>query len=49
MKRHLKRHSYEEANYICEDCEFVGKLTMEVHLGKLHSGKIECGISICGF
>ena len=49
MKRHLKCHSYKEANYTCEDCEFISKhdLTMEVHLGKFHSEKIECGI--CGF
>ena len=49
MKRHLKSHSFKEANYTYEDCGFIGKhdLTMEVHLGKFHSEKIECGI--CGF
>ena len=49
MKRHLKSHSFKEANYTYEDCGFIGKhdLTMEVHLGKYHSEKIECGI--CGF
>ena len=46
MKRHLKSHSYKEANYKCEDCDFVSKhtLTMEVHMGKLHLDKLECGI-----
>ena len=39
MKRHMKRHSYKEAKFKCDDCDFVGEseLTMEVHIGKHHS------------
>ena len=49
MKKHMKRHSYKEARYKCDDCDFVGEseLTMDVHIGKLHSEKYECGI--CDF
>ena len=44
IKRHLKSHSFKEANYKCEYWDFVSKhtLTMEVHMGKLHTDKLEC-------
>ena len=31
--------------FVQEECDFLGKneVTMEVHLGKLHSEKFECG------
>ena len=46
MKKHIKRHSYKKAEFKCDDCEFVGESeeTMEVHIGKTHSDRIECGI-----
>ena len=49
FKLHMKTHSYKRAEYKCQDCEFCGEneLTMEVHLGKQHSDKFECGL--CGF
>ena len=49
MKKHLKGHSYREAHYKCEECDFLGEseFTMEVHLGKLHSEKYDCGL--CDF
>ena len=35
FKQHMKTHSYKEAKFKCEDCDFVGKSkeTMEVHIG----------------
>ena len=46
IKRQLKSHTYREANYECLYCDFVSKhtLTMEVHMGKLHTDKMEYGI-----
>ena len=46
MKRHLKTHSYKNANYKCEECDFVGrrKETMDVHVGQAHSENYECGL-----
>ena len=46
LKYHLKEHSYKRANYRCTECDFVGRqpITMEIHLGKYHSDKFECGL-----
>ena len=46
FKKHMRTHSYKEAKYKCEDCDFVGKSleTMEVHLGKFHADNFECGL-----
>ena len=46
MKDHMKIHSYKKSTFKCEDCDFCSEnfLTMEVHVGKLHSGKFECGL-----
>ena len=46
LKEHMKTHSYKEAKFKCEECEFIGEneYTMDVHNGKLHSDKFECGI-----
>ena len=46
MKKHLVTHSYKEIRYKCEECDFVGQneVTMEVHFGKLHPAKFECGL-----
>ena len=46
MKIHLKSHSFKEARFKCEDCEFVGmcKETMDVHAGKNHTDTFECGL-----
>ena len=46
MKKHIKSHSYKQAKFNCNDCDFVGEseLTMEVHIGKQHLEKYECGL-----
>ena len=46
LKAHIKTHAYKIVKYKCEDCEFVGarKETMNVHLGKCHSGNFVCGL-----
>ena len=46
MKQHMKTHSYKKCEYKCEECDFCGtnKMTMEVHLGKMHSENFECGL-----
>ena len=46
FKQHMKTHSYKEAKFKCEDCNFVGKSkeTMEVHLGRSHTDLFECGL-----
>ena len=46
MKQHIKTHSYKKCEYKCEECDFCGtnKITMEVHLGKMHSENFECGL-----
>ena len=46
LKKHLVTHSYKEIRYKCEECDFIGQneVTIEVHLGKLHSEKFECGL-----
>ena len=51
MKIHLKSHSFKEAKFQCEDCEFVGqsKDTMEVHAGKTHTDNYECGLREVNF
>ena len=45
-KRHLKYHSYKEINFKCIECEFFcnTELQMEVHIGKKHTDKFDCGI-----
>ena len=49
MKEHLKYHSYKKSTYKCEDCDYCSEnfLTMEVHVGKHHGEKIDCGL--CNF
>ena len=47
MKKHMMTHSYKKAGKLkCKDCEFLGdnKYSMEVHIGKYHSDKFECGL-----
>ena len=46
MKKHLLTHSLKKAKYLCDECGFVGqsKVTMEVHIGKCHSEKFDCGL-----
>ena len=42
----MKLDSYKKAAYKCEDCDFMGEseYMMDVHIGKVHSETIECGI-----
>ena len=46
LKKHLITHTYKQATYKCDECDFVGQneVTMEVHNGKHHSEKFECGL-----
>ena len=46
LKTHMKRHSYNFATWKCVECDFVGGCedTMQVHVGKFHSEKIECSL-----
>ena len=46
MRKHLKSHSFKDARFKCEDCEFVGdsKETMELHIQWTHTDTFECGI-----
>ena len=51
MKRHMRNHSFNEAKFKCEDCDFVGQSgeTMEVHIGKNHTDNFECGLCELNF
>ena len=44
----MKTHSYAKV-VKCENCTFFGAndLTLQVHVGKEHSGEHDCGM--CGF
>ena len=46
LRKHLRTHSYKEAKFQCEDCDFVGKSreTMNVHVGRSHTDQFECGL-----
>ena len=46
LKRHLKEHSYKAVNFQCRECNYFCEsgLEMDVHIGKKHSDKFECGI-----
>ena len=46
IKQHIKQHSYKKVEYKCEECDFCGTndASMEMHIGKVHSEKIECGL-----
>lgn len=51
FKKHLRTHSYKEAKFKCQDCNFVGKRieSMDVHIGKSHTDNFECGICEVSF
>jgi hypothetical protein len=42
----MKTHSYKAVDYRCAECDFMGSshTTMEVHMGREHCEKIECGM-----
>ena len=46
MKKHMRTHSYKDAVYKYDLCEFIGgdEIEMEVHLAKLHGESFECGL-----
>ena len=46
MKKHMDSHSYKEAKFKWEDCEFVGQRfeSRDVHMGKSHTDHFECGL-----
>ena len=48
LKLHLKTHSYKAVNFKCTECEYFcnTELEMEVHIGKKHTDKFDCGM--CG-
>ena len=37
MKNQIKTHSYMQAKFKFEECDFVGGSQMTIHLGKAHS------------
>ena len=39
-------HSYKEAQFKCNQCDFIGgdKIEMEVHAGRMHGDNFECGV-----
>jgi hypothetical protein len=47
LRKHLIKHTYKQANYKCDECEFVlqNEVTAEVHNGKYHSEKFEFNFS----
>ena len=49
MKKHMITHSYKEARFKCDECDFVGQnlKSIEVHVRRKHSEKYECGL--CDF
>ena len=51
LKQHMKTHSYKAVDYKCAECDFMGSndTTMEVHMGKEHCEKIECGMCDSAF
>jgi hypothetical protein len=46
LKKHCITHTYKQATYKCDESDFVGQneVTMEVHNGKYHFEKFECGL-----
>ena len=54
IESHMISHSYKSSNnlnYKCDECDFWGpnSLTMEIHVKKLHSEKIKCGLCASEF
>ena len=49
FKRHVRTHSYKEANFQCNECDKVceSEFEMEVHISKSHSEDFDC--VLCGF
>ena len=46
LKKHLRTHSYKEVHYQCKECDIFcdTEMEMEVHIGKNHSDKFDCGL-----
>ena len=46
MRKHVASHSYTNSKFKCDECEFLGgnDATMQVHIGKYHTDKFECGL-----
>ena len=49
LKNHMMTHSYSKPEFLkskCKECDFWGpnEFTMKMHLKRLHSEKISCGI-----
>jgi hypothetical protein len=42
----MKTHSYKRVQYQCEECDYcaINTMTMELHLGKANSERLECGL-----
>ena len=49
LKLHEMTHSYKEVNFKCEECDFSGnnEVSMEVHVNKVHTEELECGLCEC--
>ena len=46
QKTHMRMHSYKYVQYQYGTCDFTGgcDIDMEVHMGKVHGEKFECGL-----
>ena len=46
LETHLKEHTYKKLEYKCENCDFLfhDMLSLDLHVGRKHSGKFECAI-----
>ena len=49
LKEHMITHSYQKLQFKCDECDFWGpnEHTMEMHIKRLHSETITCGM--CDF
>ena len=46
MKKHMRTHSYKDAIYKCDICDFIGgdELDMDIDFPKPHGDKFQCGL-----
>ena len=49
LKEHMISHSYQKLQFKCHECDFWGPNThtMKMHIKRIHSETIECGM--CDF
>ena len=44
--KHLRKYRFKKPLFKCDNCDLVVKslLSLQVHIGKQHSGHFECGL-----